>query len=69
MEGRMRQMTVVADRAAGVWTVVETDPKVFSLFGTYILPTPFFLSMPAADVVARIKALNPGRTVVLAETR
>ena len=47
------------------WLATSDDPEVFDLFGTYTLPTPFTLAMPAAAVAERLAELNPGAVVEL----
>lgn len=41
----------------------EYGEQVRDLFGTYVIPTPFGVSIPAAEVVATITANNPGFAV------
>lgn len=48
-----------------LWMVKDSDPMVLDLFGTDTLPTPFSSPMPGGAVLARVQALNPGRTVTL----
>lgn len=51
----------------GAWVAMhyrEAGVEAVRLFGTNLLPTPYTSATPAADVQARIQALNPGLVVV-----
>ena len=45
------------------WIAKHSDGKIFELFGTYLLPTPFLLSYPKEDVIKTIQQKNPGYLV------
>lgn len=52
---------------AGVWKARFSgdDQEIRRLFGTDTLPTPFTSQTPAADVLERLKRLNPNDDVFL----
>ena len=64
-----KTLTLVADRNAGVWTVVHSNPQIRRLFGTYVLPTPWSLERPEADVLDHLRSLNPDSIVRSLESR
>jgi len=45
--------------------VITNNPKTIALFGTNTIPTPFVYGMPLAEVLEKIKALNPGVKVTI----
>lgn len=45
-------------RAGGMWMAKHSDPKVFELFDTDTLPTPYSASRPESEVVREIQARN-----------
>ena len=49
----------------GIWVTRHDDPEIVELFGTNVLPTPFFDSMEGSEVLREITELNPDKTVVL----
>ncbi len=52
----------------GQWHGLHTGPlgdQVQQLFGTAILPTAYTANAKALDVLAAIKRLNPGTSVIL----
>lgn len=60
-------MTIIVSAIGTTWTAnFVDDVEVFDLFGTTILPTPYDTRVPVADVLADLRNLNPGRTVVAA---
>lgn len=60
-------MTIIVSASGTTWMAdFVGDAEVFDLFGTTILPTPFDTRVPVADVLADLRNLNPGRTVVAA---
>ena len=51
-------LTIIAQK--GRWVVITNSPETTKLFGTNVLPTPFScITTTLADVVVKIKALNP----------
>ena len=64
-------LQIERDRQTGrnVWCSLHTGPhaaEIVDLFGTATIPTAFFAAMPAAEVLAEIRRLNPGVEVSLA---
>ena len=52
-----------------IWFARTDDPATEELFGTGVLPTAFMGAMPGAEVLERIRELNPEADVVLADER
>lgn len=48
----------------GSWMARSTNPRVKELFGTDTIPTAFTDAAPHAEVIARIRELNPSYQVV-----
>lgn len=60
-------MTIVIIASPEGWLADFTDdPTVWDLFGTTTIPTAFTLRTSVEDVLAEIRSLNPGATVVAA---
>lgn len=55
--------TIKLYKANEVWVGRFSDPEVIRVMGTDLIPTAFFVAMPAKEVLERIKRLNPGTVV------
>lgn len=54
---------------SGVWVVKHSDPQIEVLFKTNTIPTPYLASMAAVEVLSRLQGLNPGKIVILRNSR
>lgn len=50
-------------RLNGQWLAKHSDKQVKELFGTDILPTPYFDTLPAEVVLREVAARNPSKVV------
>lgn len=55
------EITIAGDS----WAVIDNNPRVFELFNTNTIPTPYMLSYPLDQVIAKIRSLNPDKEVTL----
>ena len=55
----------IGDDGSGrpTWLTRHSDPGVRELFGTDVIPTPYFAETPEAVVLAKLRERNPDHVV------